>query len=234
MSLALPRIDAVAFDLDGTLVDSAADIQHALNLALESAGLARHDLASVRAWIGDGPDALIERALARQGRAGAPAELRLQLRRAFDAATLAAPLSEGCLFPGIAALVAGLRGVLPMAVVTNKPTALARAVLDAACLLHAFEDVHGADAPEQRKPAPTLLLMAASRLGVAPERLLMVGDSVHDLQCARAAGCPVALVDWGYGRREPMGFPPLRVADPVHLLQGLLATRAGYEPIPHS
>jgi phosphoglycolate phosphatase len=235
VSLDLRRVAAIAFDLDGTLIDSAPDIQHALNSALKKAGLARHDLAAVRAWIGDGPDVLILRALAHQGLANADADLRERLRRWFDVATLAAPLSEGAIFPGVAALVEGLRRVLPMVVVTNKPTPLARAVLDAAQVLPFMDAVHGADTPAQRKPAPALLLTAAEQIGIAPERLLMIGDSALDLRCAEAAGCPALLVEWGYGHHAlPPGLDAGRVADPAQLLKMLLAARASAEPIPHS
>src|SRR5688572_6431698 len=192
------RVQAVAFDLDGTLIDTAPDIGAALNSALHAADLPRVDLERVRPWIGDGPDRLIERALEH---VGVPMSARLQreLRSAFDAATLAEPLQHGRVFNGVSALLANLFGMRPMTVVTNKPTALSRRVLDAAGLLGFFHGVHGADAPDQRKPAPALLLAAASRLQVEPAALLMVGDSVNDLLCARAAGCPAAWVTWGYG-----------------------------------
>jgi phosphoglycolate phosphatase len=191
-------VQAIAFDLDGTLIDTAPDIGAALNHALRGSGLARVDFDSARRWIGDGPDRLIERALAHLQVPATPA-LQRDLRAAFDAATLAAPLQHGRVFAGIATLLAGWFGVRPMTVVTNKPSALSRRVLDAAGLLGFFASVHGADAPEQRKPAPALLLAAASTLGVAPGALLMVGDSANDLRCAQAAGCPAAWVAWGYG-----------------------------------
>lgn len=142
-------IDAIAFDLDGTLVDSAPDIRQALNFALDEAGLACFELDTVRAWIGDGPDALILQALREHGLGGSEA-LRGRLRKSFDAATLAAPLKFGSVFEGIAALVSGLRRTLPMVVVTNKPTPLARAVLDAAGLLPAMA---GSTAPTPRRSA---------------------------------------------------------------------------------
>jgi phosphoglycolate phosphatase len=224
-------IDAIAFDLDGTLVDSAPDIRQALNCALEEAGLACFELDTVRAWIGDGPDALILQALREHGLGGSEA-LRGRLRKSFDAATLAAPLKFGSVFEGIAALVAGLRRTLPMVVVTNKPTPLARAVLDAAGLLPAMAGVFGADTAAQRKPAPLLLQAAARQLGVEPARLLMVGDGPADLLAAQAAGCPAALVAWGYGGHAAANASEAarawRVSTPQQLLLRACESRAAF------
>jgi phosphoglycolate phosphatase len=217
-----PDIGGIAFDLDGTLIDSAPDIASALNSALAGAGLPGFDVQRVRAWVGDGPDVLIDRALDALGRACAPPALRTALRRGFDAATLAAPLQHGAVCDGVEALVEALRDVLPMVVVTNKPTPLARAVLKAAGLLDQMIGVFGADHAGLRKPEPGLLLGAAAHLGITPQRLLMVGDGAADLGAARAAGCPAALVGWGYGA----GFPSpagaaWRVATPEQLYERL-------------
>ena len=232
MKDSLRLVQAVAFDLDGTLVDSAPDIQHALNAALKKAGLERFDLATVRGWIGDGPDALINRALAAQGLTDADDELRARLRRWFDVDTLAAPLAHGIVYPGILDLVSSLHRVMPMVVVTNKPTPLARAVLDAAGVLPFVDAVFGADTAALRKPAPGMLLAAARRLGVDADRLLMVGDSAPDMQSAHAAGCRAVLVPWGYGHHTlPTWLDPLRVSGPDELLQVLLATRSATEPL---
>jgi phosphoglycolate phosphatase len=219
----LGPIDGLAFDLDGTLVDSAPDIAAALNAALTGAGLTGFELATVRRWIGDGPDALIARSLVQQGLAQAPESLRARLRRDFDSHTLAAPLAFGEVYPGIADLLARLQGFLPLAVVTNKPTQLARAVLEATGLRAFIASVHGADTAELRKPAPTMLLEAAHRLTVRRERLLMVGDSAADMLAARNAGCPAALAMWGYGAEAvPAELNLLRVTEPAHVLHALL------------
>lgn len=216
-------IGAIAFDLDGTLIDSAPDIAFALNEALRGAGLTGFEVAQVRGWVGDGPDVLIERALAALGRDGASSTLRAELRRGFDAATLVAPLQHGSVCDGIAALVDQLRNVLPMVVVTNKPTPLACAVLRAAGLLEPMQAVFGADTPALRKPGPGLLLQAAAHLQVAPGRLLMVGDGPADAGAARAAGCPVALVGWGYGAEGAAGPGTWHVATPEQLYERLRA-----------
>lgn len=192
---------ALAFDLDGTLVDSAPDIAHALNHALAGAGLAGFDLGQVRAWIGDGPDLLIGRALGALGLADSPS-LHRQLRDGFDRATLAAPLAHGLVYDGIAELLQQLRPRWPLVVITNKPTPLARAVLDAAALLPCFSAVYGADEAALRKPAPGMLRNAAQALGLRTGQLLMVGDSKADLGAAAAAGSPAVWAGWGYGRAE--------------------------------
>jgi phosphoglycolate phosphatase len=208
---------AVAFDLDGTLIDSAPDIAVALNAALDGAGLPAVAIAGVRVWIGDGPDMLIRHALDHL-QVQATALLRAELRHGFEQATLAAPMALGRVFDGVEALLGRWHGRWPMAVVTNKPTLLSRSVLGAAGLLRYFASVHGADTPAQRKPAPMLLLEAAAALGVAPQQLLMVGDSGNDLRCAHAAGCPAAWVAWGYGAfAPPPGAAVRRIDQPAQL-----------------
>lgn len=214
-----PPILALAFDLDGTLVDSAADIGHALNQALRESGLRGFALDRVRAWIGDGPDPLIARALAALGHGEPDPVLRAALRAAFDRATLAAPLAQGTLFDGIDALLQQLQPRWPMVVVTNKPTALARAVLEAAGLLPRVAAVYGADVAALRKPAPAMLQQAAQQLGVAPQQLLMVGDSVADMGAAAAAGAPAVWAGWGYGLLHALPSPPRwRIDRPAELL----------------
>ncbi len=210
---------AIAFDLDGTLVDSAPDIGHALNSALRESGLQGFALDRVRAWIGDGPDPLIARALAALGQAEADPALRTALRAAFDRATLAAPLTHGTVFEGIDALLQQLQPNWPMVVVTNKPTALARAVLDAAGLLPRLAAVYGADVAALRKPAPAMLQRAARQLGVAPQQLLMVGDSIADMGAAAAAGVPAVWAGWGYGVLHALpALPRWRIDRPDQLL----------------
>jgi phosphoglycolate phosphatase len=218
MSTDAASVRAVAFDLDGTLVDSAPDIGHALNQALHESGLGSFGLSQVRAWIGDGPDLLIERALRALGHTDAPA-LHKTLRQAFDRVTLRAPLANGTVFDGIPALLRRLRPEWPLVVVTNKPSLLARAVLDAGGLLSYFAAVHGADIAVLRKPAPTMLHRAAQELGLAPHQLMMVGDSAADMGAASAAGAPSVWAGWGYGALHALpAAPRWRAERPDQLL----------------
>ena len=244
----LSAVRAIAFDLDGTLVDSAPDIAHALNSALRRAGLDAFDLPTVHQWIGDGPDRLIARALAASavGAAGKAADaadatnaigttasaktlaLNVTLRRDFDSATFASPLLHGAVYPNIADTLKALYSVFPLVVVTNKPTALARAVLEAAGLQSLFTSVYGADRAELRKPLPAMLMQAANDLSVGTRQLLMIGDSSADMNAAKAAGAPAILVSWGYGHvkaQKPLGpqsLGPWRQIDRPQQLTALL------------
>jgi phosphoglycolate phosphatase len=192
---------AVAFDLDGTLVDSAPDLAVAANRMLDALGLPPLAEERIAAAIGDGIDALVVRTLAES--AGKPAREDVAVRaarifrelyaeRVFDAGTVYEGVREG-----LAALAA--RG-LPLGCITNKASPFTTALLERAGLARWFSFVECADAIEQRKPAPYLLLKACAGLGIAPRELLFVGDSGLDAAAARAAGCPVVLVDYGYNR----------------------------------
>lgn len=220
---------AIAFDLDGTLVDSAGGIALALNTALREADLPCFDLQRVRGWIGQGPDVLIERALSAIDLQDVDLErLSDRLRCDFDAVTLRRPFADSSVYAGVEDLLKQFgRDHVPLAVVTNKPTDLARAVLEGAGLLGHFAAVHGADTAALRKPSPLLIEQAAQVLGTHPRHMLMVGDAATDCQAARAAGCRAAWAGWGYGLlgSEPVG-PVWRLERPADLLVRMGPPRA--------
>lgn len=98
-----------------------------------------------------------------------------------------------------------LRGAgLKLACLTNKPTAFARPLLAGKGLDGFFDVVFGGDAFERKKPDPMPLMKTCEALGAAPSRTLMVGDSSNDARAARAAGCPVVLVTYGFNHGEPV------------------------------
>ena len=108
------------------------------------------------------------------------------------------------MFPGVAEGLQALRGRgLRLACLTNKPNAFARPLLALKGLDGYFEHAFGGDAFARKKPDPLPLLMTCKALGSEPTRTLMVGDSRNDAEAARAAGCPVVLVSYGYNHGEP-------------------------------
>lgn len=204
---AASRLDlcrAVAFDLDGTLVDTAPDLAAATNAMLRALGHPALALSRVASAIGDGIDALVARTLAESAGATPDREAlaqagklfrELYAERVFEASTV-----YGGVYEGLEALAA--RGV-PLGCITNKASAFTRKLLERSGLARWLSFVKCADAPGQRKPAPFLLLEACAELGIEAKDLLYVGDSSLDVQAARAAGCPVVLVDYGYNKGRP-------------------------------
>jgi phosphoglycolate phosphatase len=190
----------VLFDLDGTLVDSAPDIAAALNAALADLGQPTHPLPVVTSYVGDGAAKLVERAVAPQSDVDPDVLLeRFKARYAENVCIDTRP------YPGIVETLERLRAAgTPMAVVTNKPGDLARSLLRALALDHFFADILGDGDGLPRKPAPEIALTVCARHAVAPGDTLLVGDGLPDVRLARAAGCRVAAVTWGYTPRDKL------------------------------
>jgi len=222
----LARPAALLFDLDGTLLDTAADIALALWRSFEDRGLRAPGAEAVRTMIGKGAPMLVEQACAVQGlRVDAEGQAAL-LRGFFDHYGRLESSGESSARPysgvreGLARLKA--RG-LPMAVVTNKAQRLAVSLLEHQELAPHFQIVVGGDTCERRKPDPQPLLWACSRLEVEPARAWMVGDSINDVQAARAAGMGVVCVPYGYNEgRDPRSLPCDALVDSIEMLPALL------------
>jgi phosphoglycolate phosphatase len=202
-------IRAVLCDLDGTLVDTAADIARALNRALTEQQLGSLPQDEVRRLIGRGVPTLIERALTRLGAGGADAAL-LRERYEFHYETLYDRGElEATVYPGVRAGLEELhQGGWRIAVVTNKSTPAAARLLGHLRLDAWLDLVIGGDQGLPRKPHPQLLLAACARLAVVPAAALMVGDSLTDVEAARAAQVAVVCVPYGYNEgRDPRTLP---------------------------
>lgn len=198
--LAAHHLAAVLFDLDGTLVDTVADITHALNGALSEQRLGRLSESEVRRMIGRGVPMLIERAVARLAPHGALDTTKLLERYEvhYDALYAQGEL-RARVFPGVAQGLSQLHEAgYRLAVVTNKFTAAARRLLEHMHLAQWLDVVVGGDSGLPRKPHPEPLLRACEQLGVARTAALMVGDSQVDVSAARAAGLAVVCVPYGY------------------------------------
>ena len=216
----LHRIRGVAFDLDGTLVDSAPGLTAAVDMALYALELPQAGEARVITWIGNGADVLMERALtwSRQERASQrmvqgkpgvdhadlPQEEQIRmLRKLFDRYYQDTVEEGSFLFPAVADTLAALHEKgLPLALVTNKPTPFVAPLLEALDIARYFNVVIGGDDVKNKKPHPEPLLLVAERLGLAPAELLFVGDSRNDIQAAQAAGCCSVGLTYGYNYGE--------------------------------
>lgn len=209
------RIDAAMLDLDGTLVDTLDDFVAALNLTLAEFMPGREaprvDRATVERFVGKGSAHLLRSVLnlpqAKEIYAqfaidsGAFDEWTAGYQRHYRAVNGRHARVYSDVEHGLALLA---RRGLPLACVTNKPTEFARALLDATGLARHFRFVFGGDAFARGKPDPLPLLETCAALGTAPARTLMIGDSSNDAQAARAAGCPVLLLPYGYNHGEPV------------------------------
>ncbi len=204
MSLSL-----VIFDLDGTLIDSAADLAHALNGVLADFGAAPLTVPVVRTMIGDGTSKLVERALA--ARALASADLAAAHRR-FMQRYAAEPLRATTVYPGVRAGLEQLRErSLPLAVCTNKSVQLAQTILERLELADFFARIIGGDSLPYCKPDPRVLQALLASFAVTARDALMVGDSEVDAATAQAANVPMVLMRYGY-RRGPIEQIPCLAA----------------------
>jgi phosphoglycolate phosphatase len=198
------KVNLLAIDLDGTLVDSAPDIAHCLGSAIEAIGYASPGEARTRVWIGDGLEALIARAIA-QGTHGESALAGDERHKAALAAFLACYADNlfvrSRLYPGVLGTLDALRerGVR-LCCITNKRYAFSHALLVEAGIRDRFELLLGGDSLAEKKPSPLPLKVAAEALGVAANEAILVGDSHQDLRAARAAGYGFVLASYGYGK----------------------------------
>lgn len=204
----------VIFDLDGTLVDSVADLAQAGNVARVAVGLAELSEAEVARFVGDGVDKLIERLV--------PDSVdRVAAKRAFDRHYGQHCCNHTRPYPGVTELLDRLAAAgWTLAVATNKPLAFTRRILAAAGIADRFAEVRGGDGP--RKPDPGQLSDILRATGAAAARSWMVGDHHTDVRAGHAAGCRVLFCTWGLGHRDGL-FPDAEAATPAEV-EGLLGS----------
>ena len=208
MTLHLSDFDAAIVDLDGTMVDTLGDFVVSLHGMLDALGLPRVAPASVRNFVGKGSEHLISSVLAE---VLPPSDPR-NPDALFEAAWQHYQQHYGEIngrhadvYPGVPEGLAALRDRgLRLACLTNKPTAFAMPLLAGKGLAGYFAHVFGGDAFAAKKPDPLPLIKTCEALGALPGRTLMIGDSSNDAKAARAAGCPVLLVSYGYNHGEPI------------------------------
>lgn len=208
----IPRFQLYLFDVDGTLVDSAADICAAVRQALAEAGVDSLPEDYLRGFIGHHLFDLFREVLP---------ESTLQdherLLARYRAIYLARRHASTRVYPGVELMLAALGGLKSTA--TTKSSETARQVLELFGLARYFDHVQGTDGFPS-KPAPDVILRSLDRLGVRPENCLLVGDAAPDMEAGRRAGVRTCAVTWGYGDREAMRAhqPDFWVSSPAELL----------------
>jgi phosphoglycolate phosphatase len=217
----LTQIEAVIFDLDGTLVHTLGDFQVALHRTMADLDLPPVSDALIAQTIGKGSEHLIRSLLVHQiarpevkgvGQACAALTVDALYDRAWQRYQhhyLAINGQFADVYPGVLEILNHLSAQnVPMACLTNKPLAFAQALLKDKALTHYFGPVFGGDSFERKKPDPLPILKTCEALGSPVARTLMVGDSSNDAQAAHAAGCPVVLVTYGYNHGQPVQDTP--------------------------
>lgn len=198
------QLDAAIVDLDGTMVNTLGDFAEALNRMLADLQLPAIAPQAIENMVGKGSEHLIRSVLAHVGAADVDAAYdQAWTRYEHHYLQLNGQFAE--VYPGVLEGLQALRARgLRLACLTNKPLSFAQPLLEQKGLAPLFEQVFGGDSFERKKPDPLPLLKTCEALGTSPARTLMLGDSSNDAQAARAAGCPVVLVSYGYNHGQPV------------------------------
>ena len=212
----------VAFDLDGTLVDSAQDLADSGNALLRSYGAPVLTSAEVVAMVGDGARELVRRLLVARN-VGVPLNHALARFVALYDARLVATTRP---YEGVVEMLQDASTRARLAVLTNKPAKPTGRLLDAFDLRKYFADIVAGDGDQPRKPDPAGLTSLLERAGVDPSRALMVGDSPADVQTALNAGVPMCLVRYGFGFAKVSGLERARSAHEVDRPEAVAAVIA--------
>ncbi|WP_373765172.1 phosphoglycolate phosphatase [Delftia acidovorans] len=198
------QLDAAIVDLDGTMVNTLGDFAEALNRMLADLQLPAIAPQAIETMVGKGSEHLIRSVLAHVGAADVDA-IYGQAWQRYEHHYLQLNGQFADVYPGVLEGLQALRARgLRLACLTNKPLSFAQPLLAQKGLAPLFEQVFGGDSFERKKPDPLPLLKTCEALGTSPARTLMLGDSSNDAQAARAAGCPVVLVSYGYNHGQPV------------------------------
>ncbi len=226
-TLITARFQTVIYDLDGTLIDSAADMQAAVSNVLADHGLPPVTEDDVRIFMGQGSKVTMNKAFSKYGKTLDDAALSA-VTREFVRYYEADPVSHTVAFGGVADVVAHFGGLgLSQGVCTNKFEKPSRMILEHLKLMPPIADVAGADTFPVRKPDPRHILMLVERMGGDPKRTVMIGDSIHDVEAAHGAGLPAVLVSWGYTLKPASELGAEAVIQRFVDLPGALAGIAG-------
>ncbi|MFA7633701.1 MAG: phosphoglycolate phosphatase [Thiohalomonadaceae bacterium] len=189
----------IVLDLDGTLVDSVPDLAYCIDEMMQRLGRAPHGEARVRGWVGNGVERLVKRALTGELQAEPDEDDLARAMPIFTELYAVNTSQRSLLFPGAREGLEQLQAAgIKLACVTNKAAQFTAPLLRDMDIADYFGIVVSGDTLPQQKPHPAPLLHAADFFKVTPAQALMVGDSMHDIEAARAANFAVVAVSYGY------------------------------------
>lgn len=198
------KYKVIGFDLDGTLINTLPDLTLVANSMFSAAGLPTVNQEKVLTWIGKGADIFFQNAIAHTDKSFTAEELT-QMRANFDKYYATYVCEESTLFPNVKETLEQLKeNGYPLVVITNKPTKLVEPVLSAFGIYHLFDETLGGQSLPKIKPHPDPMFFICNKFGIQPEELLFVGDSENDVIAARAAGCDVVGLTYGYNYNVPI------------------------------
>jgi phosphoglycolate phosphatase len=220
------RMDLVIFDLDGTLIDSKRDLACAVNAARAHRGMEPLDNETVFSYVGEGAPVLIRRALG-PGTTDDQAQDALAFFLEFYNNHM---IDHTVLYPGVAETLDRLSAAgVKMAVLTNKPVRMSRAIVDALGVSQYFECVYGGNSFEQKKPHPMGIAALLAECATDPGRAIMVGDSAVDIRTARNANVMSCGVTYGFQPETLAAEPPDLLFDRIEQLADWIIARPGTE-----
>lgn len=226
MNFPLP-VKAIVIDLDGTLLDTAPDLADAAEAMLVELGRPSVPLEAIKTYIGNGVSRLVKRALTRDMHAEPDPDLFKQALAIYERHYGEHVSRKSRPFPGV---VEGLQAMkasgFHLACITNKAARFTRPLLKDTGLFDYFELILSGDTLPEKKPSPLPLLHACEVFQVSPSELLLIGDSLNDTQAARAAGCPVFCVPYGYNRGRPVAELDLDAVVPTLLDAAKMVVKA--------
>lgn len=198
-------IRAAILDLDGTMLDTAADFHSAINRMRAEFALAPLGIDRIKEFVGKGTENLIQRVLAHDFDDHTAKRHFEPAMASYQRHYLVINGDCSSVYPGVVAGLNKLRtNGIRLACVTNKPLALALPLLEKTQLHDYFEVIYGGDSFAKKKPDPAPLLQVFADFSLAPQQVVAIGDSSNDAQAARAAGCRVLNVPYGYNHGQPV------------------------------